>query len=136
VILVVITILAIIGLLCVEFFKVKIKQSYYIEKIRAATAMKSGMEVIKEYRISNIGSLDTDADPAHSGMIGAAMSPITSSTGYLTAKQTTMNPNWAAVVEDMLKRAKAKEGDTIALGLSGSFPAINLAALAAVEALK
>jgi poly-gamma-glutamate system protein len=47
-------------------------------------------------------------------MIGLATSPITSTTGYLKVKQTTVNPNWAAVLVDMLKRAGVKEGDAIA----------------------
>lgn len=136
VILVVIAILAITGILSVEFFKVKIKQPSYTEKMHAARTMKSGMEVIKNYRVQNIGPVDAETDPAHSGMIGLPMSSITSTTGYLTAKQTSINPNWAAVMVDMLKRAGVKQGGTVAMGFSGSFPALNLAALAAAEVLK
>jgi poly-gamma-glutamate system protein len=61
---------------------------------------------------------------------------ITSTTGYLKVKQTTINPNWAAVLVDMLKRANVKEGEAIATSFSGSFPAISLAVLTAAEALQ
>jgi poly-gamma-glutamate system protein len=56
--------------------------------------------------------------------------------GDLNAKQTTINPNFAAVVVELLRRAGVKEGDTVAIGCSGSFPALNLAVYAAVETLK
>ncbi|UCF83230.1 MAG: poly-gamma-glutamate system protein [Desulfobacteraceae bacterium] len=136
VILVVIAIIGISGMSSVELFKAKIRQPYYGEKIRAARAMNSGMEFIRKYRLRNVGPIDPETDPADSGMIGLATSPITSTTGYLKVKQTTINPNWAAVLVDMLKRAGVKEGDAIASTFSGSFPAISLAVLTAAETLR
>jgi poly-gamma-glutamate system protein len=136
VILVVISFLAIVSILSVEFFKVTKKQPYYKEKIEAALTMKNGMDVIKKHRIKFIAPIDKEVDPADSGMIGLPSSPITTNIGYLPAKQTTLNPNWAAVMVDMFKEAGIKKGDIVAMGLSGSFPAMNLAAYAAAGALK
>jgi len=133
--LIVIATIAIAGILSVELFKVKAEQPYYDEKFRAAQKMKEGMEIIKRYRIKNIGPVDPEADPADSGMIGLPISFITSTTGYLRAKQTTINPNWAAVMVDLFRRAGVKEGSVIAAGFSGSFPAISLAILSAAEVL-
>ncbi len=135
-VLVVIGILAIAMLLSVEFLKTKKRQPHYQEKIQAARAMKYGMEAIRQYRIKNIGPIDPEVDPANSGLIGLLVSPITSTTGYLPAKQTTVNPNWAAVMVAMFKEVGAKGGDVIAIGFSGSFPAINLAIFVAAETLK
>jgi poly-gamma-glutamate system protein len=135
VILVVIAIVAIASMLSVELFKVKIKQPHYNEKMRAAQAMKRAMDIIRTYRIKSIGSIDTEVDPTGSGMIGLPTSPITSKTGYLRAKQTTINPNWAAVLVHMFKRAGARKGDVIAASFSGSFPAINIAILTAAKTL-
>ncbi len=136
IILVVISFLAIASMLSIELFKVKRKQPYYDEKIQAARTMKKGLDVIRAYHIKHIGPIDKDVDPALSGIIGLPASLITTNIGYLPAKQTTVNPNWAAVMVDMLKEARVKKGGIVAMGLSGSFPAMNMAAIIAAEALK
>ncbi len=131
-------VIAIIALLClmsVEHFQVKIKQRHYGLKFKAASIMKDAMDVLKAFRIKNIGEPDPEYDPTGSGMIGALTSPITSNTGYLAAKQSTINPNWAAVIVMMLTKAGVHKGDTIATGFSGSFPMMNLAVLSAAEAM-
>jgi len=72
-------------------------------------------------------------DPAQSGLIGVWMSPVTSVYGNLQAKQTSANPNFAALVARMLAQAGIRPGDTVAVGLSGSFPALNVCAITACE---
>jgi poly-gamma-glutamate system protein len=129
-------ILAIASMSSVELIKLKRRQPYFDEKFQASLAMKDAMEVIKDYRIKNIGPIDTTADPANSGLIGLPESPITSTFGHLLAKHHTINPNWAAVMVEMFKKAGLKQGDTVAMGFSGSFPALNLAALVAAKVLK
>ena len=47
-------------------------------------------------------------------MIGLSQSPITSTLGHLPVKQTTINPNWAAVMIEMYKKAGLKAGDVVA----------------------
>ena len=136
VILLVSVILAIASISSVELITVQKKRPYYSRKSQAALAMKNGMETIKNYRIENITPIDSEFDPAESGMIGLPESPITSKTGQLRAKQHTVNPNWAAVMVEMYKDAGLKKGDTVAMGFSGSFPALNLAAIVAAEVLK
>ena len=136
VILVVIAILAVVAILSVELIKAKRKQPYFDEKLKASLTMKAGMAVIKAYRIKHNIPLDTAADPANSGMIGLPHSPITSTFGHLPAKQNTINPNWAAVMVEMLKKAGLNEGDMVAAGFSGSFPALNLATLSAAQVLR
>jgi poly-gamma-glutamate system protein len=136
IILIVISLFAIIGMLSVEYFKVQKKQPNYDEKMQAARTMRKGIEEIKKKREKTVGPIDIEVDPANSGIIGVPASLITTNMGYLPAKQTTINPNWAAVMVDMLRQARVKEGDFVAMGLSGSFPAMNLAAYAAAEALK
>jgi hypothetical protein len=46
-----------------------------------------------------------------------------------------VNPNFAAVVVEMLREAEVQEGDVVAVGMSGSFPALNICTYAACEAL-
>ena len=135
VILLVCVILAIASVSSVELITVKTKRPYYSKKIQAALAMKNGMEAIKDYRLKHSSPIDSEFDPADSGMIGLPESPITSKAGQLAAKQQTVNPNWAAVMVEMYKDAGLKKGDTVAMGFSGSFPALNLAAIVGAEAL-
>ena len=127
--------LAIMGMIAVESFKTKNRQRMYDEKLKAAQLMSQSMSALAERRAEVAGHIDLEDDPTRSGMIGALMSDITSTSGHLQAKQTTVNPNWAAVMVDLYRRAKLKSGDTIAVGLSGSFPALNLATFAAAEAM-
>jgi poly-gamma-glutamate system protein len=132
----VIAIVAIIGMVIVESFKVNVKQPYYNEKIRAARYMLQGMEIIKQYRLKNIGPVNKVIDPMRTGLIGVLSTPITSTTVDIDSKLTSINPNWAAVIVSMLKEAKVKNGSTVAVSLTGSFPAMNLAVLSAAKALK
>lgn len=133
--LLIIAILAIVSFASVELFTIQKKRPYYSKKFQASLAMKQGMETIKNYRIKKIGPLNEEYDPAGSGMIGLPESPISSKAGQLTAKQNSINPNWAAVMVEMYKEAGLKTGDTVAMGFSGSFPALNLAAILAAEVL-
>ena len=68
-------------------------------------------------------------------MIGAALTPATSTAGRLAAKRTAANPNFAAIVVALLKRSGVERGDTVAIGYSGSFPGLNIAVEAAVQTL-
>lgn len=128
-------VIAVAGLVVVERFKGTIVQPHYEEKIRAARLMEAGMETIRDYRVRDQGPVDLDVDPTGSGMLGLANSPISTNTGALDAKRTSVNPNWAAVVVDLLKEAGVQAGDTVAVGVSGSFPALNLAAYIGTETI-
>ena len=134
-ILIVMAMLSLFALLTVELLKVNNKQPFYKEKIEAALSMKHAIDILKEYRIKHIGPLDPKLDPALSGLIGLSESQITSNVGHLSAKQTSVNLNWAAVMVEMMKKSGVRKGDTIAAGFSGSFPALNLATLVAAKTL-
>jgi poly-gamma-glutamate system protein len=134
-VLVLVACISVLGYLLVEGLPQKTRKRYYKEKIQAAKAMAQGMEVIKRARIAIFGTVNTENDPAATGLIGSGLTPITSKEGVLTAKQTAANPNFAAVMVHLYRRAKLKEGDVVALAFSGSFPALNLASLVAAESL-
>ncbi|MEM1225441.1 MAG: poly-gamma-glutamate system protein [Planctomycetota bacterium] len=74
-------------------------------------------------------------DPADTGMIGPSMSLVTSLPGHLSAKQTSVNPNFAAVAMQLMVDAGVGPGDRIAIGCTGSFPALNIAVITAAESL-
>jgi len=74
-------------------------------------------------------------DPANTGMVGPSMSLVTSLPGHLDAKLTSVNPNFAAVAMRLLIEAGVRPGDRIAIGCTGSFPALNIAVYSAAEAM-
>jgi len=127
--------LALLGLGAVERFQVRREQPCHGERLAAARLAREAMEVVRRERLRRGPPIDPEADPAGSGLIGPLLSPITTKVGHLPAKQTSVNPNFAAVVVHELGRAGVREKDVVAISLSGSFPAINIAVLAAVESL-
>jgi poly-gamma-glutamate system protein len=133
--LIVLAIIALSGMLMVETMRRQDTIADYGMMVSAAREAQKGMEQIYEVRKS-IRRIDADVDPLDSGFIGVSSSPVTSLAGHLPAKQTTINPNWAAVALKMLREAGVEKGDVVAVAVSGSFPALNLAFYAAAEELE
>ena len=134
--LLVIAAIALAALIVVEAFPERTSELYLKQMLEASqlAGAGDGRAFATERKRRKI-EIDPIADPAGSGLIGVAMSEVTSNAGNLLAKQTTINPNWAAVAVQLLREAGVQEGDTIAVGLSGSFPGMNVALYAAMETL-
>ena len=108
----------------------------YEEKLKAASLMKESMDFILEYQIKRDDFIiDKEDDPFESGIIGPATTLITTSLANLRSKQTTINPNLSALIVDLFLDAGLQRGDTIAVGFTGSLPAVNLAVLAVCEVM-
>ncbi len=105
------------------------------EKFAAAKLASEAMQTIRQERLKRNHQFDPQFDPALSGMIGEYLTPTTSVTGHLESKQTSVNPNFAAAIVDMLQKAGVKQGDRVAVGCSGSFPTLNLCACCALETM-
>jgi poly-gamma-glutamate system protein len=133
---VMIAIFSMAGLAVVEHFKLLVRKPHYREKIEASRLAFEAMELAKNERLRRGIPIDPETDPAYSGMIGSFVTPVTTDSGELEAKRTSINPNMAAVIVHLLKQEKLKEGDVVAVGYSGSFPAINIAVCAAITTLK
>ena len=67
--------------------------------------------------------------------MGRPHSLITSRPGDLHAKQATVNPAFAAVTARLLQEAGVRPGDVVAIGWTGSLPALNLAVASTIEAM-
>ncbi len=134
--LILITLISLSGLSIVERWKVQNAQPYFEEKRAAAILAKQAFDVIKEAREQVGPEIDPTIDPSMSGLIGVPMSPVTTVSGDVSAKQTSANPNFAAVIVELLKEADVREGDAVAIGVSGSFPALNICTYAACQTLK
>lgn len=113
-----------------------IRADYYEEKLQAAQLMNQYLETIRKDLESTGFTFDPLDDPLNTGLIGIKLSPITTSKGLLSEKQTALNPNLAAAFVQNLKNAGLKEGDYVAVGLTGSNPGANLALYAAMSVLK
>lgn len=133
--LVLLALVAVLCLIAVENMRQQENIRDYGVMVAAARQAQQSMEYVAELR-KKIQRIDVDVDPQESGLIGVSSSPVTSLTGHLAAKQTTVNPNWASVVIDMLREAGVKKGDVVAVAASGSFPALNIAIYTALEQIE
>ena len=127
--------LAIVGLVAVEVFPTEEQQPHYAEKMLAARKAQDAFNVIADASERKGIRLEPKFDPSGSRLVGDPLSPITSGSGSLVSKQTTVNPNFAAVVVQWLKELRIKSGDVVAVGVSGSFPAVNVAVYSAIHEL-
>ncbi len=127
---------SLVGLSLVENLKIIQHRPYHDQKMAASELAAQAMERIYYARLETGVTIDVSTDPTQSGMIGVPMSPVTSISRALSAKQTSVNPNFAAVVVEMLRRAGVETGDLVAVGCSGSFPALNICVYAAMETLE
>lgn len=103
-------------------------------KLEAAGLLQTWMDAVKEQKLRAGLSL-TGEDIHGTGMIGTAYTPITTTHGDPAAKRTTANPDMAALAVELLDQAGVRPGDRVGAGFSGSFPALNLAVLAACQAM-
>ncbi len=105
-------------------------------KMEASSIALNAFEEIRKTKSSAGKIPDLQFDPSGSGLIGEFFTPVTSNMGVLGAKQTSINPNFAGLVVQYLHAAGVKKGDRIAVGMSGSFPALNIAVYAAARVLE
>ncbi len=115
---------------------VRIRQPNYDLKMHAAQRMLLAFDALRADRAAAGWALDEINDPNQSALIGERYSLITTDQGELGAKLTSINPNFAAVLLQMLSDAGAKKGDKVAVGFTGSFPALNIAVIIACEVLE
>ncbi len=125
-----------LGLFIVENYKVDYKREFYQEKVEASKLAQRAQDALKEKRLQKGIFIDAVNDPNKTALIGQDITAITTDRGYIEAKLTSLNPNFAAIVVEMLKEAELKEGDAVAISFTGSFPALNIAVHAAVQTLK
>ncbi len=133
-------ILAVVGIACawiLEETKVYRKAAGYESKKRATDLATEAYTTLHDYYVNDLGRrIDTDADPAQSGLIGPRYSAISNARGNMAEKRTSLNPNFAAVIVDYFREIGLKKGDLVAVALSGSFPGMNVNVYAALQALE
>jgi poly-gamma-glutamate system protein len=130
------SVLSLLALITVETGKINVKQEWYNEKLEAARLAQVAANCLKNYRLENGVFIDAINDPNQTALIGQEFTLITTDRGYIDAKLSSTNPNFAAVMVQYFKDAGLKEKDHVAIAFTGSFPGLNIAVLAAVETLK
>ena len=118
-----------------EATRTEIPAADYEEKLAAAALAQECMELVRERRRELGVPINSGTDINGTGLIGPDYSAITTTLGSLEAKRTSTNPNMAAVVVDMLHELGLQRGDRVAINCSGSFPALNICVLCAVQTL-
>lgn len=132
----VLSLLALMAFLAVEYDKEDVKLKFYEQKFEASKLAKEAMDYLKESRMRKGVFVDVINDPNETALIGQDITPITTDRGYIEAKLTATNPNFAAVVVDMLKEAELEKNDVVAVAFTGSFPGLNIAVHSALQTLK
>ena len=75
--------------------------------------------------------MDSKNDPDGTGLVGPQFTLITTDRGAQSAKALAAHPNFAAAVTQMILQAGVRQGDLVAVGMTGSLPGLNLAVLSA-----
>ena len=119
-----------------KVFPIKEADKLKSDMLQASELMSDAVEILKRCRTEKDLSPNLPGDINLTGLLGLEFSEITTSVGQLEAKRTSFNPNFAGLVVMLLQRAGVKSGDTIAVGASGSFPALTLAVCAASEVME
>ncbi len=67
------------------------------------------------------------------GMIGADYTPMTTTLGTLEAKETSCNPDFSALIVRFMSETGVDSNSVVGVVMSGSFPALAIATLAALQ---
>jgi len=132
----IVTVITILFMILELNSKTRVEAKYHKEKLEAATIAQTAFSIVKKTVIELGIPIDRINDPNETGLIGLQYSPITTERGDLDSKLTSTNPNFAALVVALLKQAGVRKNDTVAVLLTGSFPALNITVMSAIRILE
>lgn len=107
----------------------------YAKKLRAVRIMQHAEQTLAACKKERGIVIDERNDPEGSGVIGPQFTLTTTDRGSQEAKVTAAHPNFAAAVTQMMLQAGVRQGDLVAVGVTGSLPGLNLAVLSACQAI-
>lgn len=129
-------VLSIIIFALVENSKTVEKKRYFTKKKEAVKIAEHAQTTLKKHLFERGLPIDKENDPGETGLIGQQYTLVTTDTGKLSAKLASTNVDFAAAFVDMFSEAGLKRGDVVAIGQTGSFPALNINMYAAIKALE
>ena len=106
---------------------------YAAVQLAAADLLEDCFRQVRTYK-EELGIPLSELDYHQTGMIGESYTGITTTLGAIEAKRTTAWPEMGALCVRLLHEAGVRSGDTVGAGFSGSFPAMDLAVIAAFRA--
>jgi len=127
--------LSIAAFAAVQAFSGEETMPYTDTMARASRIMHRAVGEVRQYCEETGIEIDTAVDPNRTGLIGSEYTGLATTIGHLDAKRTTTSPEIAGLIVHLLDTAGVEPGDTIAVGSSGSFPALLIASLSAARAM-
>ena len=120
------------GLIASTLMRTTQKNACYDTQLNAALRMAQAENVLLDHIKENNISI-TQEDINHTGLIGPEWTVLTTSLGLVEAKRTSLHPDFAALMVEYFEEAGLRAGDTVAVGASGSFPALVIATVCAAN---
>jgi len=107
----------------------------YEAQVSAAQRVVETYDVLHAHAQEHGLSAGREVDPNLTGVIGVSFSDITTTAGNLSTKRTSTNPDFAAYLVRIISQHASPGQGPVVIALSGSFPGLGIAAIAACEAL-
>jgi len=130
--LVIVATLVIIAVLVLRLGQRQHPSPCFEKQVASANQMRECINSLKHAPVPQQWAVD----PNLTKLIGVEYSPITTTLGSLKAKRTSTNPDFAALIVRWFHEIGLKENDIVAIGSSGSFPALTVATICAAEVLR
>lgn len=111
------------------------KTKYYNEMYIASRKMEKLLVEVKKEKLKRGFEIDSNIDKNSTGLIGLEWSEISTTLGDEVAKRTSTNTDFAALITKKIKELDLGQGDRVAVNMSSSFPALNLAVISALDTL-
>lgn len=103
---------------------------------QAVELSQDWFNVIRKKKMEKGIVSDANSNVPNNHLIGDDFTSTTTTLGSLSAKEVSTNPDFAALMVRLLKEAGLKPGDKVGLVISGSFPALAISTLAAIQILE
>lgn len=135
--LLIVFIIFLVGFILTNFYFVTTKERSYKQEMLAAVKLtKEWFRIVQQQK--EIRGIHTDAisNVPNKYLLGDDFTMSTTTLGSLNAKEISTNPDFSALIVRLLKTATIEEGKTIGVIASGSFPALTISTLAALQTLK
>ncbi len=101
----------------------------------AIETMVQAERLLRQARLEEGVLTPPEAGPGAPAFIGDEITPLVTTLGSLEAKRLAGNPLWAGALAERLAERGIGPGSFVAAGFSGSFPGLNVAVVAACQAL-
>ena len=104
-------------------------------KKKTVELMEVSIETLRSEVIKRKINSGEDSISFGSFLLGPGKSIIQTTSGSFISKQSVLNPDFGAMIVEMLIELEIEKGDQVAISYTGSYPGANLAVLSALEAM-